>query len=133
MNTPDLSFLPVTAAGREFVGWDGFSYVDASGYTVWGGGEPSAADLVDALASPRTPPLPVVSTQTRLTLLSRMTDAEKLAIMTSTDAGVVIFRTMFLAANEVRSDDERTLDGFGYLVALGLLDANRPAEILAHE
>lgn len=133
MTTPDLSFLPATIDGRDFVGWDGFSYVDGAGLTVWSGvTEPSAADLADAFASPRPVPSPdVPSVLTPLTVLSRLTDAERLGIFTSEDPGVIVFRNMAVAAAVIRSDDDRTLDGFAYLVSAGLLTQSRVVQILA--
>ncbi|MFA6287747.1 MAG: hypothetical protein WC661_10230 [Opitutaceae bacterium] len=73
---------------------------------------------------------PVVSIMTPLALMERLTDAEKLAIFTSTDAGVVIFRNMAVAAQEIRSDDERTVDGLAYLEHVGVLAPGRSAELL---
>lgn len=93
-------------------------------------GDPSeanaAADIAHAIANPTAAPF----TLTRLEFLSRLTDAEKLAILTASDAGAVIFRTMFLAANVIDSADPRMTDGLAYLEALGLLAPGRPAELL---
>lgn len=55
-----FSWMPLAVAGVEIVGWDGFSYVDTSGRTYWSGAaEPSEADALDAVQTPRTPPAPV--------------------------------------------------------------------------
>lgn len=81
-------------------------------------------------ATPSPGPTPDAVTMTRLSFLGRLTDAELLGILTSEDAGVILFRTLFLAANEIRSDDPRTIDGLAYLEAAGLLAAGRAAELL---
>jgi hypothetical protein len=53
-------WMPLAVAGVEIVGWDGFSYVDRAGRTYWSGAaEPSEADALDAVQTPRTPPAPV--------------------------------------------------------------------------
>jgi hypothetical protein len=67
----------------------------------------------------------------RLEFFSRLTDAEKLAVLNSDDSGVVIFRTMFLAADFIDRADSRMIDGLGYLAGLGLIGASRPAQLLA--
>jgi hypothetical protein len=91
---------------------------------------PSDAALADAIDNPA--PYPAAPfTLSRLVFLERLTDAEKLAILTSTNPGVIIFRTMFLAANIIDSADERMGDGLAYLEGLGLIGEGRAAALLA--
>lgn len=93
-------------------------------------GEPSPAAVENDLTHPPAPtPAPVVVSP--LEMIQRLTDAEKVAIFTSEDPGVIVFRNMAIAAREIRSDDARTLDGLAYLVAIGILSASRPAQLLA--
>lgn len=60
--TPEFPFpwMPLAVAGVEIVNWDGYSYVDRAGRTYWSGAsEPTEADALAALQTPRTPPAPV--------------------------------------------------------------------------
>jgi hypothetical protein len=90
---------------------------------------PGALDVVKI--SETLSPAASVFIQTPLEFIERLTDAEKVGIFTSSDAGVVVFRSMAMAAQEIRSDDERTLDGLGYLVALGVLTSERAAALIS--
>lgn len=72
---------------------------------------------------------PVVLTP--LAFIEKLTDSEKVGIFTSTNPGVVVFRSMAIAAREIRSDDPRTIDGLGYLVSVGLLTESRVAALLS--
>lgn len=86
--------------------------------------------LSEAITNPPPSP-PSVVVLTPLALISRMTDAEKVAVFTSADPDVIVWRNMAVAALDIRSDDPRTKAGFDLLVAKGVLVANRPAELLA--
>ena len=59
------------------------------------------------------------------------TDAEKLAILTSTIAGIILLREeLRLWTGEVWSDDSRVQSGLNALVAVGILTPERKAAIL---
>lgn len=85
--------------------------------------------LTAAIENPPVESAPVV-VLTPLAVISRLTDAEKLALFTSTDPQVCIWRGMATAAQEIRTDDPRTAAGFGLLVSKGILTSDRPAQIL---
>lgn len=60
------------------------------------------------------------------------TDSEKLAILASTIAGIILLREeLRLWTGEVWSDDAKVQAGLGGLVATGILTAERKAAILA--
>jgi hypothetical protein len=60
------------------------------------------------------------------------TDAEKLAILASTIAGIILLREeLRLWTGEVWSDDPRVQSGLNGLVAVGILTPERRATILA--
>ncbi len=90
---------------------------------------PDDAGLAGAIANPLPSTDAIVLSP--LTVISRLTDAEKLAILTSTDPQVIVWRYTAVAAREVHSDDPRTVQGMALLVSKGLLAPNRPAELLA--
>ncbi len=77
----------------------------------------------------KTAPAPI--RLSRLEFLTRLTEAEKVAILTSADAGAVIFRTMFLAADYIDLGDERMVNGLYYLASLGLITNTRAAALLS--
>ncbi len=90
-SAPDLTFLPRTVGEVQIVAWDGFSYVTATGRTYWSGAStPSAADLDDALATPRTQPAPPVAPHRILkdTIIQRVKAANKLAELRAIIAGL---------------------------------------------
>lgn len=89
--------------------------------------ENAVDDIID---NPPSPPAPVV-VLTPLTIISRLTPAEQVAIFTSSDPEVIVWRVQALAALDIRSDDPRTADGFDLLVSKGLLAPSRPAELMA--
>jgi hypothetical protein len=63
---------------------------------------------------------------------SAFTDAEKLAILASTIAGIILLREeLRLWTGEVWSDDSRVQAGLTGLVAVGILTNDRKAAILA--
>lgn len=72
-----------------------------------------------------------VKVWTPLEFIAKLTDAEKIAIFSSSDPQVLLFRTMAVAAQEIRTDDPRTSQGLNYLVSVNLLTAERKAAILA--
>ncbi len=129
---PEFPFpwMPLQVGNVEIVGWDGFSYVDRSGRTYWSGAEPSEVDCADAVQNPRPCPAPVVI-MTPLTVLSRLTPAEEMALTASADLAVSIVRQRMIAAGEIRSDDPRTIEGRQILIAKGIITAERAAEIFA--
>lgn len=60
------------------------------------------------------------------------TDSEKLAILASTIAGIILLREeLRLWTGEVWSDDAKVQAGLGGLVATGIITAERKAAILA--
>ena len=71
-------------------------------------------------------------TYTALEFLSRFTEAELNSVEIAREADSVVrdFYRSALAAQEVVSDDPRTVAGMGYLVSINLLTANRAAQIL---
>lgn len=81
--------------------------------------------------APPVAPQPVVLTP--LELLSRLTPGELSAITVAAmnDPGVAQWQTMLLAAGEIRSDDQRTLDGIAFAVSKGILTAERAAEVMS--
>ena len=64
--------------------------------------------------------------------LQRFTQAERIAIESSTDVYVKDFSTFLKAAHEVDFDDSNTLAGMAYLVSLGLLTEERKNKILTN-
>jgi hypothetical protein len=68
---------------------------------------------------------------TKYALRLRFTFAEKQGIDTSTDAGVIVFRNDFAAAEEIDLDSQGIIDGLTYLESVNLLAAGRAAEIRA--
>lgn len=89
----------------------------------------SAESLAAALA---TPPAPAAGPGkwTALTFFERFTEAEQLAILESPNEAVRLFRAKLLAAQEVRSDDARTVAGLDLLVSQGLITSARKTAIL---
>ncbi len=88
------------------------------------------ATLAAAIANPPAPPA-AVGVWSTLTFLSRFTDPEKVAVFTSPDVEVIVARSLGLAAQEIRTDDPRTLGLMSLLVAKGLLTEARKTAILA--
>ena len=71
-------------------------------------------------------------TWTALEFLSRFTDTEMMAIENGriSDPYIQAFYRSALAAQEVVSDDPRTIAGMDYLVMIGIIDESRKSEIL---
>jgi len=71
---------------------------------------------------------------TALEFLSRFTDAELASIETAREADAVVqsFYRSALAAQEVVSDDPRTIAGMNYLVSIGILSLGRVQAILGN-
>ena len=67
----------------------------------------------------------------RLSFMRRFTASERIAIRASVDPVIVDFMALLDLAGEVLVDDSDTQAGFSYLVAHGLLSAERAAEILS--
>lgn len=77
------------------------------------------------------PGLSSARTLTPLTVLSRLTPAEEAAFQASTDLAVSVVRGRFTAAQEIRTDDPRTVEGINVLVAKGIITQARVAEVFA--
>ena len=93
-------------------------------------GAPSPDNVESDIANPPAqPPAPVVLTP--LTVLSRLTPAEEAAFQTSADMAVAIVRGRFTAAQEIRTDDARTVEGIQILIAKGIITMERAAAIFA--
>jgi hypothetical protein len=88
----------------------------------------AAADFTWSAANPRVPSVVI---HTPLTVISRLTDAERVAIFTSTVPAVCVWRAMAGAAQEIRSDDPRTAAGFALLESEGILAEGRAAVLMA--
>ncbi|WP_321495645.1 hypothetical protein [uncultured Desulfobacter sp.] len=74
-----------------------------------------------------------VSDSSQLTILefrNRFTFAEKVALKSSTDAGVQVFIDDLSVAQYVDLSDENLIAGMGYLVDQGLITEARSTEIL---
>lgn len=93
---------------------------------------PEIADevLIDAIENPPIEAAPTVIL-TPLTVISRLTPEEQVAIFTSADPEICVWRNMACAAQEIRTDDPRTALGFALLVSKGILTADRPAALMA--
>lgn len=91
-----------------------------------GGAVPSDADLQAAFAAcvaPRSWSTP--------DFWAKFTQAEKVAIATSTDPNVKIIVITFSLHPTVESNNQSLLDGLNYLVSTAILTADRMAVILA--
>lgn len=86
--------------------------------------------LIAAIENPAPEPAPVV-VLSPLTIRSRLTLSEKIALDTSTDPLVIVVRNDLIAAGEVRSDDPRTALGKQILIDKGIITAERAAEVYA--
>lgn len=75
--------------------------------------------------------VPENATLATLTILRRMTDAEKFAFFGSDDPVVVVFRGMFLAAGKIDPDDPDTVSALAYFESIGLIGEGRAQELLA--
>lgn len=79
-------------------------------------------------------PLPVEKAALEpIDLLRRFTFGEEVAIRTAakSDVGIEVFLARLAAAKIVRLDHPDTIGGLQYLVAKGLISAERAAEVLA--
>lgn len=87
--------------------------------------------LVGPVPTPPAPP-PII---TKIAMLTRLTDAEYVGILTAakTDVEVEAWKTRFDAANTIDLNDSRTVAGIGLLVTKGLLTQARGDEILTAE
>lgn len=99
---------------------DGQDYQDYLAWVAAGGVQTEVYD-----------PEPTPRTITKYALRQRFTFTEKQGIDTSTDAGVIVFRNDFAAAEEIDLDSQGLIDGLAYLESVGLLAAGRSAEIRA--
>lgn len=70
-------------------------------------------------------------TLTKLNFLNRFTITERLAIRASTDPIVNDIMKLLEVAEYVDTTDTNTINGVGYLSAVGLLASNRVPEVLA--
>lgn len=75
------------------------------------------------------PPPPAPRTITKYAARMRFTFEERAGIDTSTDAGVIVFRNDFSAAEEIDLDNQGLIDGLAYLESVNLLAAGRAAQI----
>ena len=92
--------------------------------------------IIDELSLAPEPPTPTINYKTILTILefrTRFTFAEKVAIKSSTDAGVQVIQDDLMAAQEIDLENQDLIDGMGYLVLQGLITSVRVAEILTAE
>ncbi len=71
---------------------------------------------------------------TRKIFFKRFTAAERIAIRTAAETDTVIedLLDMLDSGNEIELTSQDTINGLNYLVSQSLLDASRPAEILAY-
>lgn len=96
---------------------------DYQAYLAWVAGGGVQTEVYDPEPTPRV--------ITKYALRQRFTFAEKQAIDTSTDAGVIVFRNDFAAAEEIDLDSQGLIDGLNYLESVSLLAPGRVAEITA--
>jgi len=84
--------------------------------------------LVGPVPTPPPPP-PII---TKIAMLTRLTDAEYVGILTAakTDVAVEAWKTKFDAAGTINLDDQRTKDGIALLVTKNLLAQARADAIL---
>jgi hypothetical protein len=89
---------------------------------------PGRYALVGPVPAPAPPP-PVI---TKIAMLTRLTDAEYVGILTAakTDVTVEAWKTKFDAAGTINLDDQRTKDGIALLVTKNLLTQARADAIL---
>lgn len=96
----------------------------------------NSGDSYSETGSPRfvAPPLqPVRKTWTAYQFLQRFTAAERATMrsLAQTDENVADFLQLLQAAQEVVSDDPMTVAGMNYAVSVGIVTAERKAEILS--
>ena len=92
--------------------------------------------IIDELPPAPDPPTPIINYKTILTLLefrTRVTFTEKVAIKSSTDAGVQVIQDDLMAAQEIDLENQDLIDGMGYLAIQGLITSARVAEIMTAE
>jgi len=69
--------------------------------------------------------------QTAYDLLQALTPQEQVSLLTSTDSQTIVLRTLLLAwQGAIHSDDPRIIDGFAYLVSIGILTPARASALL---
>ncbi len=75
---------------------------------------------------------PLPNTVSKIAMLTRLTDAEYVAILTAakTDVAVEAWKTKFDAATTINLDDQRTKDGVALLVNKNLLTQARADAVL---
>jgi hypothetical protein len=102
----------------------GGQWVDITGQHV-GPGDSYAAGVF----TPAAPPPPII---TKIAMLTRLTDAEYVGILTAakTDVAVEAWKAKFDAAGTINLDDQRTKDGIALLVTKNLLTQARADAIL---
>lgn len=140
-NPPPATWLnEIAAANADFTGWDviadfvGFKYWLADGsehvITAYGVSPPA-----DALSEAPVAAKPPKTKFTSLEFLDKFTQAEQLGVVEAsmTNAAVKLWYDRLLAASFVDLLDIRIPDGLNALVAAGLLEASRVAEIMRPE
>jgi hypothetical protein len=124
-------WMPLVAAGVEIVNWDGYSYVDTTGRTYWSGAaEPTEADALSALTTPRTPPAPVpaVVARSQFVIAARrvlgLTEGGIYALISQLPEGEQreTARDLWENAREFRRDNT-------FLAALAQLNGTPPEQI----
>jgi hypothetical protein len=81
------------------------------------------------------PPKPIEAVVlTPLEFLSRLTPQElgTIAALAQSDLTVEVWKMTMLAAGEIRSDDERTVQGLAFAVSKGILTQERAAEVMSN-
>jgi hypothetical protein len=127
--------INITAGDRGFVRWlvEDRAYEDTTGATVYSGAaEPSALDLADCLANPRTLPSPAAPlVQSARVVLARLTPAEKAALRACTVPAIQDAYDVALITGVISEADPEFASFIGGLDALGIIAAARWPALLA--
>ena len=126
--SPDNNYALVQV--QAFVVPNGQVTSSGPSYAIDGNG--NVIETYKTVAAPAPSPAPAVAVDP-LAFIGLLTSAEALAIVTAgqTDPQILLFMTMMSAAALIHMDDPRTLGGFQYLKAKGLLTDARIAQIIA--
>jgi hypothetical protein len=89
-----------------------------------------AADIAYALANPPAPPVAVRRQETR-TILDRLTTDEQAALLLSDNPDVRLLIAKATATGAIRDDDPDFAGAVAGLDALGIIDADRWADLMA--
>jgi hypothetical protein len=148
-NVPAIIDLPVGGSFPKLIVYGACpGYSDGSGYSIipavytdtppansvqtgWQAANPALVDGVAQITRTWQAVTPPPASFTPLEFLALFTDAEKAAIVSSTDPNVRLFLLMTSGARQITMNDTQTIAGINYLVSQGLLTSDRGTAILA--